>query len=88
MCPVCIASTEVMVAGVTSSGGLTALAVKFLQLGNVVTILKTRKNQKERNDDGYFGYEQDRKSESDDAGAMGGGTQGVVEEGEGIHEAA
>lgn len=61
---------------------------EFLQLGNVVTILKTRKNQKERTDDGYFGYEQDRKSESDDADAMGGGTQGVVEEGEGIHEAA
>jgi hypothetical protein len=44
MCPVCMASTAAMVAGVTSSGGLTALAVKFLQLGNVLTILKTRKN--------------------------------------------
>ena len=46
MCPACIASTAVMVAGVTSSGGLTALAVKFLQMGNVVTIFKTRKSQK------------------------------------------
>jgi hypothetical protein len=81
-------STAVMVAGVTSSGGLTALAVKFLQLGNVVAFSKKRKSQKRRNDNGDFGYQQGRKSESDDTGAMGGGTQGVVEEGEGIHEAA
>jgi hypothetical protein len=81
-------STAVMVAGVTWSGGLTALAVKFLQLGNVVAISKTRKNERRRNDNGDFGYQQDQKSESDDTGAMGGGTQGVVEEGEGIHKAA
>jgi len=30
MCPVCLASAAVMVAGVVSSGGLTALVVKAL----------------------------------------------------------
>jgi hypothetical protein len=61
MCPVCIASTAVMVAGVTSSGGLTALAMKFLRAGNVVALLRARKDQKRRNDNGDISYEQDRK---------------------------
>jgi hypothetical protein len=84
----CIASTAVMVAGVTSSGGLTALAVKYLQLGNVVTVFKNKKKPAKENDNGNFSYEQDRKSESDITSAVAGGTQGAVEQGEGIHEAA
>jgi hypothetical protein len=84
----CITSTAVMVAGVTSSGGLTALAVKYLQVGNVVAIFKNKKKPREEKYNGYVGYEQDAKSESDVAGAVACGTKAVADEGKGIHEAA
>lgn len=47
MCPACIASAAVMVAGVTSSGGLTALAAKLLRVRSVVAIFQN-KNRKEK----------------------------------------
>jgi hypothetical protein len=84
----CIASTAVMVAGVTSSGGLTALAVKYLQLGNVVTVFKNKKKPAKENDHGNLSYKQDRKSEGDITSAVACGTKAVADEGEGIHEAA
>src|ERR1700693_1987384 len=40
-----------------------------------------------RNDNGNFGYEQDRKSQSDVQGAVACGTKAIADEGEGIHAA-
>jgi hypothetical protein len=44
--------------------------------------------KKRRKDNGNFSYEHEAKSESDVAGAVARGTQGAVEEGEGIYEDA
>jgi len=88
MCPVCLMSVAAMAAGVTSSGGLTALVVRGLRSGINKGSFIHKNEKKGRSDNGNFSYEQDRKSESDVAGAMASGTQRVVEEGEGIHEAA
>jgi hypothetical protein len=81
-------SVAAMAAGVTSSGGLTALVVRGFRSGNNMENFRSKKKQQRRNDNGNFSYEQDRKSEGDVASAVGGGTQAVVDEGERIHAAA
>ncbi len=42
MCPACIASAALMVAGVMSTGGLTALAAKLLHSKNSAERLSSR----------------------------------------------
>jgi hypothetical protein len=81
-------SAAAMAAGVTSSGGLTALVVRSFGPGNIARKFRHKYEKKRRNDNGNFSYEQDRKSESDIASAMGGGTQSAADQGEGIHAAA
>jgi hypothetical protein len=80
-------SVAAMAAGVTSSGGLTALVVRSFRSENKGSFIRENE-KKRRRDNGNFSYEQDRKSESDVAGAMACGTQRAVEEGKRIHEAA
>jgi hypothetical protein len=88
MCPVCLMSVAAMAAGVTSSGGLTALVVRSFWSGNIKGSFIHENEKKRRRDNGNFSYEHEAKSESDVAGAVARGTQGAVEEGEGIHEDA
>jgi len=88
MCPVCLMNVVAMAAGVTSSVGLTALVVRSIRPGKSMGAFRFKENKRRRNDNGNFSFEQDRKSESDIASAMGGGTQGTFEQGEGIHAAA
>src|SRR6202140_2198325 len=80
MCPVCLMSVAAMAAGVTSSGGLTALVVRGFRSGSSTEKFRAKKEKQRRNDNGNFSYEQDRKSEGDVASAVGGGTQAVVDE--------
>ena len=87
MCPVCLMSVVAMAAGVTSSGGLTALVVRGFRSGTSTGDVRHKNEKKRRSDNGYVGYEQERKSEGDVASAMAGGTQGAVEQ-KGIPEAA
>src|SRR6202166_3145836 len=87
MCPVCLMSVAAMAAGVTSSGGLTALVVRSFRPRKSSELFR-HKNKKRRNDNGYFRYEQDGKSESDVEGAVACGTKAIADEGEGIHAAA
>src|SRR6202166_5456888 len=70
MCPVCLMSVAPMAAGVTSSGGLTALVVRSFRPGKRMGTFRFKEKKQRRNDNGYFGYEQDGKSESDNAGAV------------------
>jgi hypothetical protein len=81
-------SAAPMAAGVTSSGGLTALVVRSFRPGKSMGTFRFKEKKRRRNDNGNFSYEQDRKSESDFASAMGGGTQSAADQGEGIHAAA
>jgi hypothetical protein len=49
MCPACIASTALLLAGVMSTGGLTALAAKLLHTkGEAHEILSDRPKRKEK----------------------------------------
>ena len=77
MCPVCLMSVAAMAAGVTSSGGLTALVVRGFRSGNSLGNLRYKNEKKRRSDNGNSNYEHEGKSESDVAGAMAGGTQGA-----------
>jgi len=85
MCPVCLMSVAAMAAGVTSSGGLTALVVRGFRPGNKTGSFDCKSETKRRMDNGNSSYEQDRKSESDVAGAVAYGTQRIPEERERIH---
>jgi hypothetical protein len=77
-----------MAAGVMSSGGMTALVVRSFRSGNSTRKFRHKNENKRRSDNGYLSNEQDRKSESNVASAMGGGTQSAADQGEGIHAAA
>jgi hypothetical protein len=47
MCPACVASTAWIVAGVSSTGGLTALAAKLLRSKNSVEKVELEGNQEQ-----------------------------------------
>jgi hypothetical protein len=81
-------SVAAMAAGVTSSGGLTALVVRSFRPGSNKGSFHHENEKKRRRDNANCSYEHEAKSESDVAGAVARGTQGAVEEGEGIHEDA
>ena len=51
MCPVCLASMGMIVAGVTSAGGLTALAVKLSRKKNDVTEIPNSSSKERSNED-------------------------------------
>jgi hypothetical protein len=69
MCPACIASAALMVAGVMSTGGLTALAAKLLHSKNSAERLSSGEPKERRSDHGY-GDEQEGRSESRVASGM------------------
>lgn len=48
MCPACLASAAVMVAGVVSSGGLTALVVKVLGAKGRQKLERNNKSEREK----------------------------------------
>ena len=67
MCPVCMASAALMVAGVVSTGGLTVLLAKLFRSKTRVKAYGLKNTTQRRNDHGY-GDEQDGTSESRAAG--------------------
>ena len=63
MCPVCMANAALMVAGVVSTGGLTALLAKLFCSKTRVKTCSLKNATQRRNDHGY-GDEQGGTSES------------------------
>ena len=67
MCPVCMASAALMVAGVVSTGGLTAVLAKLFRSRTKVKTYGLKNATQRRNDHGY-GDDQGGTSESRVAG--------------------
>ncbi len=61
MCPVCLMSVAAMAAGVTSSGGLTALVVRSFRPGNNTGNVGHKDERKGRSDNGYVQLRARRK---------------------------
>ena len=67
MCPACLANAAMAAASVTSSGGVTAFAVRIIRLKRKAKQSELKKLVQRRNGDGYWS-EQGGKSENRAAG--------------------
>src|SRR5512135_713637 len=83
MCPECLVSAGWIVGGAMSSGGMTALLLRFIRAHGVFSVLK-----KERRISYGDSNERETNNQSGSASGVGGRAQGAVEQGEGVHAAA
>jgi hypothetical protein len=84
MCPACLAIAALVVSGTTSTGGLTALAVKIFWSLRAKTFRSEWPNQRRK----YHGNEHNETLESGLAGGTASRSQAVSDQGKGIHQAA